>query len=224
MQQQSFDFNTPKVCYVMPRKPKISSPLRELRLALGQTQKEFAAELKLSCPWIQALELGQKLMPDELCDDIELKFGIKPGSLKQKQGVPVVWLFEEATVAILPKQISEPILKDLRKLRGQPRERLRYQISRWKKMRPAMEERAPQKEIIEKLLIVLIAASRERKQLTALWRLDRWMENQIVSLDLQESLRSVIRKREHTPGVLGRQPFVISMGALKPQPSRRRKR
>src|SRR4029453_2406519 len=25
---------------------------------------------------------------------------LKPGSLKQKQGVPVVWLFEEATVAI----------------------------------------------------------------------------------------------------------------------------
>jgi transcriptional regulator with XRE-family HTH domain len=208
----------------MPRKPKISSPLRELRLALGQTQKEFAAELELSCPWIQALELGQKSMPDELCDDIELRFGIRPGSLKQKQGVPIVWLFEEPTVAIMPEQTSKPILKELRRLRDKPRERLRYQIGLWEKMRPAMEENAPQKEVIGKLLIMMIAASKERKQLTALWRLDRWMEEQIASLNLRDSLRSTIRKCEHTPGILGKQPLVILMRAIKSQPSRRRKR
>jgi hypothetical protein len=158
-------------------------------------------------------------MPDGLCDDIELRFGIRPGSLKQKQGVPIVWLFEEPTVAIMPEQTSKPILKELRRLRDKPRERLRYQIALWEKMRPAMEENAPQKEVIEKLLIMMIAASKERKQLTALWRLDRWMEEQIVSLDLRESLRSTIRKCEHAPGILGKQPLVISMRAIKPQPS-----
>jgi transcriptional regulator with XRE-family HTH domain len=196
--------------------------MRELRLALGQTQKEFADMFGLSCSYGQAIELGQRLLTDELCDDIELKFGIKPGSLKQKQGVPVVWLFEEATVAILPERISAPILKELRKLRGKPRERLRYQISRWEEMRPAMEEKAPQKEIIEKLLIVLIAAAKERKQLTALWRLDRWMENQIVSLDLRKSLASTIQKCKHTPGVLGKQPLVIPIKLLADSPKRQR--
>jgi transcriptional regulator with XRE-family HTH domain len=202
----------------MPRKPKFSSPIRELRLALGQTQKEFADMLGLSCSYGQAIELGQRLLTDELCDDIELKFGIKPGSLKRKQGVPVVWLFEEATVAILPKRISALILKKLRKLRSKPRDRLRYQISLWKEMAPAMEKRAPREEVVAKLQVLLDAAAAERKHLTTLWQLDRWIEDQLASLS-HNSISEAAR-RSGIRGVLGKQPITLPLGSLIKQSGR----
>ena len=202
----------------MPRKPKFSSPIRELRLALGQTQKEFADMFGLSCSYGQAIELGQRLLTDELCDDIELKFGIKPGSLKQKQGVPVVWLFEEATVAILPKRISKSILKELRRLRSNPRSRLRYQISRWKEMAPAMEKHAPREEVVAKLQVLLDAAAAERKHLAMLWRLDRWIEDQLASLS-HNSISETARK-SGIRGVLGKRPITLPLGSLVKQSRR----
>ena len=187
--------------------------MRELRLALGQTQKEFADALKLSCSYVQAFELGQRPIPDKLCDDIELKFGLRASSLKQREGLPVVWLFQEQTVAILPERISKPILKELRKLRAKPRERLRYQISLWKKMAPAMEENAPRKEVVEKLLVLLDAAATKRKQLRALWQLDHWIEDQIASLNLRDSISEAARKSGKR-GVLGTKPLVIPIKLL----------
>jgi transcriptional regulator with XRE-family HTH domain len=203
----------------MPRKPKISSPMRELRLALGKTQTQFGRMFGISRIYAQSIELGQRPMPDDLGDEIELKFGLRPGALKQKKGMPVVWLFQERTVVVLPQRISEPILKELRKLRDQPRERLRYQIDRWQKMLPAMEKNAPRNEVVDKLLMLLDAAASEQKQLSALWRLDRWIENQIASLKLREPIRIVAQKRGKR-GALGTKPLTLPLGSLIEKPAR----
>jgi transcriptional regulator with XRE-family HTH domain len=174
----------------MPRKPKVSSPIRELRLALQKTQKEFAHLLASSTPYVQAIELGQRPIPERFCDVIELEFGVRAGSLKQKQGLPVVWLFQEKTVVGMPQEIGEPILKKLRELRAKPRERLRYQIKLWKQMRPRMEDLAPRDDMLHKLDLFLAAAAAERKQLAALFQLDRWIEDQIASLKLCKAIEA----------------------------------
>jgi transcriptional regulator with XRE-family HTH domain len=197
----------------MPRKPKNSSPLRELRSALQKTQQQLGRALGVSRRYIQAFELGQRPIPARVCDEIELQFGVKANSLKQRQGFPVVWCLEERTIALMPQRISGPILKELRKLRGKPRERLRYQINRWKEMLPRMEEKAPRDDTLHKLQILLDAAAAKHKQMSALFQLDRWIEDQIVSLNLREAVVSIAQKRGKR-GALGTKPMVLPIGSL----------
>jgi transcriptional regulator with XRE-family HTH domain len=191
--------------------------MAKVRLALGKSQTEFANMFGVSASYIQAIELGGRTINDELCDDIELRLGVKANSLKQKQGLPTVWLLQERTVALMPQRISEPILSKLRKLRRKPRERLRYQLALWKKMLPAMEEKAPRKEIVEKLLILLDAAAAERKHLTALLQLDRWIEDQIALLNLRKPIRIIAQKRGQP---FSKMSLVLPIGSLRSKKQR----
>jgi Helix-turn-helix. len=203
----------------MSRKSKSDHPLAKVRIALGKLQKEFAEMFGVSASYIQAIELEERTINDELCDDIELQLGVRASSLKQKHGEPIVWLLQEQTVALMPRRISEPILKELRQLRNKPRERLRYQLALWQQMQPTMEEKAPRKELIEKLLIFLDAAAAKRTQLKALLRLDRFIEDQIAFFDLRKAIGSIAQKRGRTLA-LGKKPLVIPFGVLaKQQPS-----
>jgi transcriptional regulator with XRE-family HTH domain len=199
------------VC-IVSRKSKSNHPLAKVRIALEKSQEQFARMFGVSASYIQAIELGGRTINDELCDDIELRLGVRASSLKQEGGRPVVWLLEERTIALMPQRISTPILSDLRKLRRRPRERLRYKIDLWKKMRATMEEKAPRKEIVEKLLILLDAAAREQKQLAVLWRLDRWIEDQIASLNLRTRVSIIVQKRGQP---FGKKPLVLPIGSLR---------
>jgi hypothetical protein len=79
-------------------------------------------------------------------------------------------------------------------------------------MRATMEEKAPRKEIVEKLLILLDAAAREQKQLAVLWRLDRWIEDQIASLNLRTRVSIIVQKRGQP---FGKKPLVLPIGSLR---------
>jgi transcriptional regulator with XRE-family HTH domain len=200
------------------RKSQSDHPLAKVRIALGKLQKEFAEMFGVSASYIQAIELGQRgknpkhsAIYDQLCDDIELQLGVRASSLKQEHGEPIVWLLQEQTVALMPQRISAPILSKLRKLRDKPLERLRYQLDLWKKMLPTIEARAPRKQVVEKLLILLDAAAQQRKQLTALSRLDRWIEDQIALLNLRKAVGLIAQKRSQR---LGKKPLVLPITAL----------
>jgi transcriptional regulator with XRE-family HTH domain len=203
----------------MSRRSKANHPLAHVRIALRKSQQEFARMFGVSASYIQAIELGQRSINDELADAIELQLGVRASSLKNEQGLPTVWLLQETTVALMmPQRISTPILSELRKLRAKPLERLRYQLALWRKMLPAMEEKAPRKEIVEKLLILLDAAARERKQLTTLSRLDRWIEDQIALLNLRRAVGLIAQKRGQP---LGTKPLVLPIGSLRPKKQQR---
>jgi len=76
------------VCYPVPRKPKFTHPLRTLRAALGKSQPQFANMFGISASYVQAIELGQRKLSNELADAIMLRFGVNAESLKRKRNAP----------------------------------------------------------------------------------------------------------------------------------------
>jgi transcriptional regulator with XRE-family HTH domain len=198
----------------MPRRAKFNHPLREVRIALGKSQWQFARMFGVSTSYVQAIELGQRAVNDELCGDISMRIGVTGNSLKQKRGMPTA-LLQERTVALMPQGISEPILSELRKLRAQPRERLRYQLALWQKMFAEMDKSASREKIGEKLLIFLDAAAREQKHLVALSRLDRWIENQIASLNLRTTVKVIARSAKFDWQPFSKMPHVLPIQSLR---------
>src|SRR6266568_2284641 len=73
----------------MPREPKFVHPLRTVRAALKKSQPQFANMFGVSASYIQAIELGQRKLSDELADAIMLRLGVDAESLKRRRGVPV---------------------------------------------------------------------------------------------------------------------------------------
>jgi hypothetical protein len=161
---------------------------------------------------------------DKLCDDIEFKLGVRASSLKQKRGMPVVWLLQKRTLALMPQRISAPIMRELRQLRAKPRERLRYELALWKKMLPAMEENVPRNEVVQKLHIFLDAAKREQKLRTALSLLDRWIENQIASLNLRTTIRVLARNAKFDWQRLEKMPLALPIQSLAAETKRHPKK
>ena len=64
--------NSHTLC-VMPRKPKFVHSLRTVRAALNKSQPQFAKMFGVSASYIQAIELGQRNLTDELADAIMLR-------------------------------------------------------------------------------------------------------------------------------------------------------
>ena len=73
----------------MPQRPKFIHPLRVVRTALNKSQPQFAKMFGVSTSYIQAVELGQRKLNDELADAIMLRLGVDAESLKRKRGAPV---------------------------------------------------------------------------------------------------------------------------------------
>src|SRR4051812_44730733 len=69
----------------MPRKPRNLTPLRQLREALGKTQKEFSAflEEKLALPpnTYRAYEMGTRALSPVLATQLMILMGVDPDSL-----------------------------------------------------------------------------------------------------------------------------------------------
>jgi transcriptional regulator with XRE-family HTH domain len=63
--------------------------LRTLRAALGKSQPQFAKMFGISASYVQAIELGQRTLNEELADAIMLRLGVDAESLKRKRGAPV---------------------------------------------------------------------------------------------------------------------------------------
>jgi|ERR1044071_1343754 transcriptional regulator with XRE-family HTH domain len=66
------------------RKPKSETPLRQVRLASGLSQKEFAAYLGLGVDLYHSLELGRVTLTKQKAQSIALKTGADPQSLDPK--------------------------------------------------------------------------------------------------------------------------------------------
>ena len=66
----------------MPRQPKQSHPLRQLRKVLGETQAQLAKHLGITTSFLQKIELGQRSIQKELKEDLINQFGIHPESLE----------------------------------------------------------------------------------------------------------------------------------------------
>src|SRR5262249_9590341 len=66
----------------MPRRPKFIHPLRVVRIGLNKSQPQFAKMFGVSASYIQAVELAERTLNDELADAIMLRFGVDAESLK----------------------------------------------------------------------------------------------------------------------------------------------
>ena len=103
--------------------------------------------------YIQAIELGRARSTTNSVMTSSCDSESKQTRLKQRQGMPVVWLLQERTVALMPQRISKPILSELRKLRRRPRERLRYQDHSQEKDADDNGRKAPKKRNCQELIM-----------------------------------------------------------------------
>jgi len=179
----------------MPRKPKFRHPLREVRDAIGKSQQQFARMFGVSASYVQAIELGQRPINDELCDDIALRLGVTARSLKQERGMPRALLEEKRIAAITDRETGAAIISELRLRRG-TRERLRFQVDRWRKMLPAIEGSIQSQDIVLRKLFLFLKVSvthQEKKHLSVLRQLDRWIEDQTERFGLRTIVKALAK-------------------------------
>lgn len=212
----------------MPRKRK--HPLCEVRNAIEMSQPQFAKMFGVSASYIQAIELGQRgkrstrsAIYDQLCDDIALRLGVIAESLKQERGMPTALLGKKTIAAMTDRATGAAILSELRRLEHRPRKRLRYQIDRWRKMLPAIKASIRSQDILRKLFVFVEAAGREKKELTALCQLDRWIENQVAAFNLRTTVKVVAQCRGFDWRPFN-ETLLLALPILSPQQRRRKKR
>jgi transcriptional regulator with XRE-family HTH domain len=103
----------------MPIKPKFVHPVRAIRTAARLTQPQFAKLFGVSASYIQAIELGQRQISDDLAYAMMTRFGVTSRSLKKKRGRPKMYS-RRATIrerieewAKIASQLNDDILTAL---------------------------------------------------------------------------------------------------------------
>ena len=193
----------------MPRRPRFIHPLRAVRRALGKSQLQFARMFGVSASYIQAVELGQRNLNDELADAIMLRCGVDASSLKRKRGKPefLSYFNEELADAILRsgkhhvpvnpetwRAVEE--FADLRKVTDE-RERLRRLFAFWRcVILPALKAYQWQVHAAlgGKVALLFEAAERENKYYSVAMQLSRVIDTLVDEHDLLTTI-NVIRGR-----------------------------
>jgi transcriptional regulator with XRE-family HTH domain len=191
----------------MPRAPKFVHPLRAVREAVNKSQPEFAKMFGVSGSFIQAIELGQRNLSDELADAIMLRLGVDAESLKRKRGLPVSLIGLNKAEFLLQSERSDDLekvypfvmrhedYKALEKVRDQG-ERFRRSVVFWQEtIVPAWKSEHWQvRDALEnKLRLLFEAAERENKYHAVAMRLSRWIEDAVNEFRLRTTI-DVIRK------------------------------
>jgi transcriptional regulator with XRE-family HTH domain len=135
----------------MPIRPKFVHPVRALRTAARLTQPQFAKLFGVSASYVQAIELGERQINDDLAYAMMTRFGASPRSLKKKRGRPKMYS-RRATIqerieewAKIAQQLNDDILTVLSNV------------------------------MIPKLIVLSEAARRKRKGPALAISLDRWL-------------------------------------------------
>jgi len=193
----------------MARRPKFIHPLRSVRQALRKSQLQFAKMFGVSASYIQAVELGQRKLNDQLADAIMLRLGVDAESLKRKRGAPVhligsgkaeftLWSGEKTSRS--QAEMDEVVREyaALKKVADQ-RERFRRCILFWQKgIVPAWKSDQWQVgDVLDnKLGLLFEAAEREHKYHSVAMRLSRWIDNVVreyrlrITIDVIRNSRS----------------------------------
>jgi transcriptional regulator with XRE-family HTH domain len=196
----------------MPRKPKFTHPLRTLRAALGKSQPQFAKMFGVSASYMQAVELGQRKLNDELADAIMLRLGVDAESLKGRRSMPKPLLLSARNMKIALLIGDSPhltllqkfvqLLNEVRKV-GYPRlekklnsDQLFYlfqaHVKFWEKqIAPNWEWSSPYHALNSKLEILFEAAKREKKHFTLAMRLSRWIEKSANEFRLRTTINAI---------------------------------
>jgi transcriptional regulator with XRE-family HTH domain len=203
----------------MPRKPRFVHPLRCVRNAVGMSQTAFANAFGVSASFIQAIELGERNLNDDLADKLTLRYGISARSLRQKQGVPR-HLFDSNEPHPLPRipasekarmvvhhgltipQAMKDMFEEFRALKRikNQRKRLRAMIAFWKaKIVPTSENKGQVLDVAgmldNKLALLFIAAQYKNKYFPLAMRLNRWIDNQVHEYRLRTTIDGLRRCR-----------------------------
>ncbi len=167
----------------MPKRPSFESPLRAVRKALRLSQAEFAKILRVSEPYIQAIELGLRTISDDLAEEVSFRFGVTAKSLKQMKGVPEV----------CPRS-------------GTPDDSLENSIRSWTRDLAKLEEDnladTWTTELTARYARLLETATAEGKRMVLQYLFDRWLRRTARDLGLEEGILQQVRRssaEEETP-------------------------
>jgi transcriptional regulator with XRE-family HTH domain len=206
----------------VPRRPKFTNPLRVVRDALGMSQPQFAGILGISASYLQAIELGQRDLRDDLADEIMLRYGVDAESVKRKRGMPrhligsnaahytlltassKSWMPAESRRVVyhglrIPRVIRDR-LEEYRALwkPKNERERLRRMILFWKeKIVPAWQsDQSRVRDVLNnKVGLLFEAAERENKYYSVAARLSRWIDKVVRECQLRTTIDAVSMSR-----------------------------
>jgi transcriptional regulator with XRE-family HTH domain len=153
----------------MPKKPKRIHPLRSLRETLGKTQGRFAKMVGVSESYIQAIELGQRQISDDLALDIAANYGLNPEWLKGKAKV-----FNNgcATLRESCQTIGDTLSRSFR-------DDVEFFVD----------------SIEAKVEILLAAAQRERKEIAVLLSLQKWIDDATKRYGLGTTIKAVLNSQ-----------------------------
>jgi transcriptional regulator with XRE-family HTH domain len=182
----------------MPREPKFVHPLRTVREAVNKSQPQFAKMFGVSASYIQAIELGQRKLSDELADAIMLRCGVDAESLKRKRGSPISLIdADKAEFLYGGDDIAEAVEDYGALLRVRDRhERLRRSVLFWKKNvlpRWELDHWRVRMVLDNKLDLLLEAAEREKKYHSVAMRLSRWIDNAVSEFRLRTTIDVICR-------------------------------
>jgi transcriptional regulator with XRE-family HTH domain len=195
----------PHTVCIVPLKPKFFHPLRAVRAALKKSQPEFAKMFGVSASYIQAIELGQRKLSDELADAIMLRLGVDAESLKRKIGAPVSLISSENAEFTVWSRMSpkrgdldglERVDEEYETVRkvGDPNERFRLSLAFWqKRIVPSWksEQWMIREGLNNKLEMLFEAAERENKYHALTMRLSRWIENAVTEFRLRTTINAI---------------------------------
>ena len=196
----------------MPRRPRFIHPLRVVRLALGKSQLQFARMFGVSASYIQAVELGQRNLNDELADAIMLRCGVDASSLKRKRGKPefLSYFNDELAKAILGSDSHVPVNPEtwraveefagLRKVTDE-RERLRRLFAFWRcVILPALKAHQwrVHAALGGKVALLFEAAERENKYYSVAMQLSRVIDTLVDEYDLLTTINVIGRRPRGT--------------------------
>jgi transcriptional regulator with XRE-family HTH domain len=168
----------------MPRKPLFKNPVRLLRETLGKTQPEFARLIGVSSKYLQAIELGERPLTDDLADFMMAAFGVSPDSVKQKKGCPVHLLGDRGH-------------RDLGN-----------NVRSWQIFTDKIESWTPgdlREFLLPKLKVLFEAACRKKaaagaykfpKAIAVSLRLNRWIDQTVEDFGLRQSINTVLSEHE----------------------------
>ena len=160
----------------------------------------------VSASYIQAIELGQRKISDELADAIMLRLGVDAESLKRKTGKPVslIGLGKVSFTLWNKASPNRDDLDDLEKANeeydaleslGDPNECFRQSVAFWQNrvVRSWESEQWRVRDALgNKLEMLFEAANRENKYHALAMRLSRWIEDAVTEFRLRATI-NVIR-------------------------------
>jgi transcriptional regulator with XRE-family HTH domain len=170
----------------------------------GKSQQQFARMFGVSASYIQAIELGQRNISNELADAIMLQLGIDAESLKRRRSM-LRSLVESGRAELMlwrgpssERAEMYPLFDEYTKLKkiADPNERLRRSILFWQKITPHWDWYIARRALDDKLALLFEAATREKKHFPLAMRLSRWIENSVSDFRLRTTIDAVRATRK----------------------------